>query len=331
MLKNWIKRTLVASGATRLAAQLNGQGVAILMYHSVMDDPSREANTLGGMVHSTKIFRDQMELIARDYCPVSLDDVLHFVRKEKELPSRSVVATFDDGYADNYEVALPVLNQVGVPTTFYVTVDCIENAKLPWPARLRYAFYTTKKNNWNESNGTIWPLKNFEERDRAFLKACDDCCQLAGATQEQFVKGIERELQAAPRATTESPMMTWDQVRGLVQKGHIVGSHTMTHPNMAYVRDEDLHTEFAESKRRLEQALNSPIVHFSYPCPALSPHWEERTVEMSAQIGYQTAVTTDGGAVRKKQNPLCMRRVRPTKDVDGLRWNLECAFLGRRL
>ena len=69
MLKNWIKRTLVASGATRLAAQLNGQGVAILMYHSVMDDPSREANTLGGIVHSTKIFRDQMELIARKGLP----------------------------------------------------------------------------------------------------------------------------------------------------------------------------------------------------------------------------------------------------------------------
>src|SRR2546426_266706 len=149
MLKNWIKRTLVASGATRLAAQLNGQGVAILMYHSVMDDPSREANTLDG----------------------------------------------------------------------------IENAKLPWPSRLRYAFYTTKKNNWNESNGTIWPLKNFGERDRAFLKACDDCCHLAGDAQEQFVRGIERELEAAPSATTGSPMMTWDQVRGLVQKGHIVGSH----------------------------------------------------------------------------------------------------------
>jgi len=92
-----------------------------------------------------------------------------------------------------------------------------------------------------------------------------------------------------------------------------------------------LRREFAESKRKLEEVLNSPVIHFSYPCPALSPHWTERTVEMSRQIAYQTAVTADGGLVRRRDNPLCLRRIRPTKEVSGLRWNLECAFVGRAM
>jgi len=111
------------------------------MYHSVMDDPLQAASTLGGIVHSTKVFREQMELIARDYNTLTLADVLLFVQGEKEPPTRSVAITFDDGYADNFEVAMPVLDQTGVPAAFYVVVDCVENARLPWPARLRYAFY----------------------------------------------------------------------------------------------------------------------------------------------------------------------------------------------
>jgi len=76
----------------------------------------------------------------------------------------------------------------------------------------------------------------------------------------------------------------------------------------------------------LEQVLAAPVVHFSYPCPALSPHWKETTVEMSRRLGYLTAVTVDGGPVRKNDNPFCLRRVRPTKEVEGLRWNLEHTF-----
>ncbi len=313
---------------TRFAGRLGGPGVAILMYHSVMDDPLQASTTLGGIVHSTKVFREQVELIARDHNPVTLADVLLFVHGEKELPPRSVAITFDDGYADNFEVAAPVLDRTGVPAAFYTVVDCVENARLPWPARLHYAFYTTEKSTWAESNGTLWPLKSPEQRDGAFLKACDDCCQLAGTTREQFVSGIERDLEVEFRSD-KNPMMTWEQLRGLTRRGHIVGSHTMTHPNMAYVPDADLRTEFVESKRRLEEALNSRVDHFSYPCPALSPHWRDRTVNASAQAEYRTAVTTNGGPVRRHHNPLCLRRVRPTKDVDGLRWNLECTFMGR--
>ena len=90
-------------------------------------------------------------------------------------------------------------------------------------------------------------------------------------------------------------------------------------------------TELVDSKRRLEQVLNAPVVHFSYPCPALSPHWTESTRKMSQEAGYQTAVTTVGGAVRINSDPLALHRIRPTKEPDGLRWNLECTFLGRAM
>jgi peptidoglycan/xylan/chitin deacetylase (PgdA/CDA1 family) len=328
-MKNLAKKALLRSGLSRLAAGFHGRGAAILMYHSVMEDPRAQDALFGGITHSRDMFRGQMELLARRYRPASLDQVRRFVRGEGELPDRAVVVTFDDGYADNCEIAAPVLNEVGVPATFYVTVECVEQRKLPWPARLRPLFRTTKKSRWADSSGKVWPLSSGVERETAYLQSCDECCKLSGTAQEKYVARLEDELDTQVPVESGALMMNYDQIRELAQQGHIIGSHTMTHPNMAHVGLQDARREMTESKQRLEQQLSVAVTHFSYPCPALSPHWTEQTVTASRDAGYETAVTTDGGLARKGDNPLLLKRVRPTKTVEGLWWNLECAFAGR--
>ncbi len=314
----------------RFAGRFSGPKVVILMYHSVMDHPERELSTLGGIVHSTEIFREQMRMLAREYHPVTMNDVVCFVKGERELPSQAVVVTFDDGYADNYEVAMPILNEVGVPAIFYVTVDSVDRGSPPWPAGLRHSFSTTRKSEWVDSSGKKWAVSEDAERNHAFLHSCDECAKLSGDCQKQYLRLIETQLEVKPLNSSKNLMMNWDQTRGLLANGHLVGSHTMTHPNVAFVTDNEAKIELSQSKQRLEEVLGFPIVHFSYPCPALTPHWKQSTAELTRQIGYQTAVTTDGGAVRLHDDPLCLRRARPTKEVQGLRWNLEGGFLGRK-
>jgi peptidoglycan/xylan/chitin deacetylase (PgdA/CDA1 family) len=328
-MKNLAKKAVLRSGLLRMVGACRGRGAAILMYHSVMEDPRAQDALLGGIIHSRDVFRRQMELVARQYSPASLDQVRRFVRGQDEVPDRAVVVTFDDGYADNYEIVAPVLNELGVPATFYVTVECVEQRKLPWPARLRFVFRNTKKNTWSDSSEKVWPLSDVGEREKAYLISCDECCKLAGTAQGKYVARHEEELDIQVPVESGALMMNYDHIRTLLQQGHIIGSHTMTHPNMAHVSLQDARREMAESKQRLEQQLNTAIAHFSYPCPALSPHWTDQTVIASRQAGYETAVTTDGGLARKGDNPLSLKRTRPTKTVEGLRWNLECAFAGR--
>ncbi len=328
-MRNLAKKALLRSGLLRLAAGSGGRGAAILMYHSVMEDPQCQDDLLGGIVHSRNVFREQMQLLARQYHPIGLDQVKSFVRGEGQLPDRAVVVTFDDGYADNCEIAAPILNEAGVPATFYVTVECVEKRRLPWPARLRFVFRTTKKWDWTDASGKAWPLSDRVEREQAYLLSCDECCKLTGEAQEKWISGLELGLDARAPIESGTLIMNYDQVRTLVRGGHLVGSHTMTHPNMAQVSLYDARREMTESKQRLEHELGAVVTHFSYPCPALSPHWTEQTAAASRDAGYETAVTTDGGLARKGDNPLCLKRVRPTKTVEGLTWNLECAFAGR--
>ena len=327
MTKTWIKRGLMASGAMRLAGGREPK-VVILMYHSVLDHPESELSTLGKIMHETKVFRGQVEEIARYYNPVSMDAVLKFVRGEADLPRRAVAVTFDDGYRDNYEIAAPILEQAGVPGTFYITVDCVETGKLPWVGRLRYAFYTTRRDRWEDQRGLGYSLVG-EQREEAYLRACDFCATLSGAIQEQFVLAVEAELEVEPSRCHEGLMMRWEHVRALAARGHIVGSHTMTHPNLAFLSEDQALTELGESKRKLEAELGFPVVHFSYPCPALTPHWKQSTVDLCRQAGYLTAVTTNGGSVRHSDDPLHLRRSGPTKRLDGLRWSVDCSFMGR--
>jgi peptidoglycan/xylan/chitin deacetylase (PgdA/CDA1 family) len=329
-MKSLARKAVLRSGVLGTIASLRRNGAAILMYHSVMENPEKHEPHLGGTVHSRNVFRGQMELLARRYLPASLDQVERFVLGEGKLPGRSVVVTFDDGYADNYEIAAPVLNEMGIPATFYATVECVEQRRLPWPACLRFAFRATKKGSWADSSGNTWALSSAVEREEALLRSCDECCKLAGTIQAKYVACQEQELDARVPPETGSLMMTYDQIRALVRQGHIVGSHTMTHPNVAYLSPEDARREITESKQRLEQQLNAAVVHFSYPCPALSPHWTEQTVAASRDAGYETAVTTDRGLARRGDNPLRLKRVLPSKTVEGLQWNLECVFAGRR-
>ena len=136
------KRTLLGSRLLRLAAGVHGAGAAILMYHSVQEYPSLQADSLGGIIHSRQVFRQQMELLAKEFRPLSLDKLAILLQTEEKIPKRSVVVTFDDGYRDNFENAMPILDQVGIEAAFYVTVECVEKRRPPWPSRGRYALRT---------------------------------------------------------------------------------------------------------------------------------------------------------------------------------------------
>jgi peptidoglycan/xylan/chitin deacetylase (PgdA/CDA1 family) len=241
-----------------------------------------------------------------------------------------VAVTFDDGYANNFEVATPVLNRYGIPATFYVTTDCIDRNQLPWIARIRRAFRTTRRQSWQAPDGRRLALMNSNLREIARVYACEHCAQLAGQQQEQVIEAIEGALDIEPATPDTCRMLSWEELRRMVRSGHTVGSHTVSHPNLAHVGSEELKTELIESRRRLEHELGVPVAHFAYPNPILTPHWTTRTVAAIRRAGYLTAVIATPGIVRREDDPLCLHRVASSRKLDAFRWNLECGFLGRR-
>jgi peptidoglycan/xylan/chitin deacetylase (PgdA/CDA1 family) len=149
-----------------------------------------------------------------------------------------------------------------------------------------------------------------------------------GSAQEQLIQQIEGSLQVGPLDARSGLMMNWDQVRALKKAGHTIGGHTLSHPNLAQVPEAEARAEIRGCKQRLEERLGEPIQHFSYPHPALNPHWSPQTFQITREAGFRSAVLTTPGAVRPGDPPLSLKRIGPGNDSDQMVWEMERAFLG---
>src|SRR5580658_10418968 len=97
--KQLAKSALLASRALRMAGEMAGQGIVILLYHSVFEGSDASENTLD-MGHAVQTFRQQMEIVAHEYDVVTIADIPVLLNGEKRMPRRPVAVTFDDGYAN---------------------------------------------------------------------------------------------------------------------------------------------------------------------------------------------------------------------------------------
>jgi peptidoglycan/xylan/chitin deacetylase (PgdA/CDA1 family) len=329
--KNVARKIFATSGVLRFAHKLAAPAAVILRYHSVQDRPEQYANTIGcDSIHATSIFERHMELIARRFNAVTMDDVALFLKGAESLPQRAVAITFDDGYKDNVRFATPILNRFGIPGTFYVLVDSVDRSKAPWYCLLRHAFVTARTPNWRDpATGVVHDLADSQAREVAFLNAAGIGAKSSASEREELIQNAMRSLDPEPFPNESDLMMSWDDARTLVKSGHIVGSHTMTHPNVAQVSADDARSELSDSKLKLEKELGEPVKHFSYPHPALNPQWNETTLKITEELGYATAVTTTGGAVRADARPLAIPRTYIPREESEFLWHIERTLLFR--
>jgi peptidoglycan/xylan/chitin deacetylase (PgdA/CDA1 family) len=327
--KGLIKKAVLGTRILPLAERLVGSGAAILMYHSIVEDPDRTLNTIG-ISQSRNDFEAHIRTLAQRFAPVTIEQVTQFAQGRASLPRRAVAVTFDDGFADNYDCALPVLMRYGVPAAFYIMVNAVDTGALPWYCRLNYAFRTASKLEWTDPElGQSYKIGTSQGREVAFRRACEIGAKKVRSLQDDFVRGVESSLEVQPSAS--GVMLTWEQVRALKQAGHIIGGHTLSHPNLAHVSQEEARSEVLGCKRRLEKAIGEAVDHFSYPHPALNPQWTRQTLQITREAGFKSAVLTTCGLVRRGDEPLALKRIYAANDLQQWTWNLGCTFLGRQI
>jgi peptidoglycan/xylan/chitin deacetylase (PgdA/CDA1 family) len=125
LLKNSVYRTI---GETATGVGLaNGdpeRTLRVLMYHKINDVPGNSTRVPVG------VFDEQMAQLGElGYRPVSLDDVLDYYVDGVPLPAKAVLITFDDGYRDNLENAVPVLQRYGYPAVIFVPIGYLDDSQ----------------------------------------------------------------------------------------------------------------------------------------------------------------------------------------------------------
>jgi peptidoglycan/xylan/chitin deacetylase (PgdA/CDA1 family) len=302
-LKRRVKSTPLAPRVLRMVQSLAAPCLVILRYHSVREAPSAlDAYIPADITHTATTFRLQMQYIARTCSPVSLNDLPELATGRHALPKRAVIITFDDGFRDNYEIAAPILEQYGLRGVFYVATSSVGGRPL-WFVRLRH-----------------WSVQEHKTRPE-FLEASARCASLSESEREEFLGSLKYFGDSCDSFT-----MSWAQVRDLLKRGHLVGSHSVNHPNLAKIPREEAIKEIACSKEILERELRVEVRHFCYPNPSLTPNWNQTTIEICENAGYATGATSNGGVVEKTSNILALPRHYVANSFGDFVWNLEMAF-----
>ena len=228
----------------------------VLLYHRV-NDTSRDKLTT-----SVDRFIEHLAMLRRRYPVVTLQAAREALAAGHYLGPNVVVITFDDGYADNYEWAAPILEHFRLPATFFVTAGLVGTSRpFAHDARFPHHFRT----------------------------------------------------------------LTWDQVEGLAARGFGIGSHGMTHANLARCPLEEARREIVESRDLIVRRLGAPVTCFAYPFGGREDVSPAVIGEIKA-AGYEMIASAYGGVNLDRLDPSNVVRIGVSDAYDT--WALRAEIEG---
>lgn len=104
----------------------DNRGVPVICYHYIGEDPSGKSP----LIISKEKFREHLKTIKDNgYTTLTMEELNDYLFKDKPIPQKSVVITFDDGSIDNYTNAFPILKEFNVKATMYVISGYINTSE----------------------------------------------------------------------------------------------------------------------------------------------------------------------------------------------------------
>ncbi|MDN2676390.1 polysaccharide deacetylase family protein [Janthinobacterium sp. SUN033] len=265
--------------------------LSILIYHRVLARPDP---LFPGEVDAA-LFQRQLRLLKRFYTPLPLGDAVRRLQ-DGSLPPRAACITFDDGYADNAQVALPLLLRHGLHATFFIATGYLDGGQM-WNDTVIDAV--------RQAPGAVldlraqelgtFPIATLAQRQAAIATLLGRLKYLPFAQRQRLAMQIRR--QAGARASAPA-MLSTAQLRQLHGAGMTLGGHTASHPILSTLAERAAQLDIANGKQQLESLVQAPVTLFAYPNGKAGRDYGAPHVAMVKRLGFQAAVATDWGVAR---------------------------------
>ena len=295
--------------------------LAILIYHRILPSPDP-------ILHDeidAATFERHMALFAAHFNVLPLGEACARLARTA-LPARAMAITFDDGYADNERIGLPVLKRLKLPATFFVSTGFSSGGMM---------FNDVVIEAVRRAPPGLHDLSQLG-LDSVQLDGPPSRCaavdRLIGALK--YRRPAERQAiadrlpEALRSSAPKGAMMTPDQIARLHREGMEIGAHTVNHPILASVSDDEARSEIVTSKRALEEITGSSVVLFAYPNGKPDIDYRLQHVRFVRDAGFSAAVSTMPGVAHRGSDPFQLPRLSPWDRVPhrlGLRLMGSCA------
>lgn len=300
LVKSGFANTLQLSGASGLIARLGRRRSLplILGYHRVAERFSPDAAVdIPSMITSTAMLRRHLEWVAARFRFASLDEIGARLESGEGFDGPVAAVTFDDGYEDVYQNALPILRAMGIPACVFVVTDLAGTSRLQIHDRLYIALARLFRIRRRPARALAALLDELGmEVARNVMRRFVSPFPALGALLKSFPQSrivellAHLEVDGAKLNGNVSNMrpLSWSMIREMHDAGITIGSHTRTHALLTNESSERIGDELASSRRELEDALGAPVRHLAYP----DGRFNAAVVQAVRQAGYRFAYTT---------------------------------------
>lgn len=282
----------------------------VLLYHRVTNlsaDPQL-------LAVSPDNFYEQIRLIKNRYHLLSIDEFDHIITYNKNFPRNCFIVTFDDGYADNLQEALPVLESLNAQALFFIATATIGTRQEFWWDELERIFlveqtsFPEKVVLQIDTKKYQLMVRNQQEKTEAYRQLHPIIKPLYPDVRQYALNQLISQAGLPDQGRSSHRVLTWEELSLFANSNAVrIGCHTHNHVQLSALSLEDQTNEILLSKKLLESHLNIPITHFSYPFGTRTD-FDIHTKNICQDLNIPFAYANIPGAVLPNVDPLSIPR-----------------------
>jgi peptidoglycan/xylan/chitin deacetylase (PgdA/CDA1 family) len=264
--------------------------LSILYYHHVFSN--KNSYHLDDLDEHN--FDQQISFLTKHFNILSLKQAIELL-KQKRLPSKALVISFDDGYQDNYTLAAPILEKNKCPATFFIATEGVKKGYL-WNDIIEQNIKnTTVKKISKDIIGKEISLITEGEKTSAFHQLVNSLKFVNNDERNNKILQLSKELNINNYTRT---MMNEEQILDLHNRNFTIGAHTHSHTILSTETDENSQSELLTNKQTLEKTIGEPVEFLAFPNGLYGQDFKQVHCEIASALGFEAAFSTnDGGAV----------------------------------
>lgn len=298
--------------------------VRVLAYHSVAPAPASYCKA--DIRIEPRQFERQLAFLARHYRVLPLDEAIADLSCGRPLPARAVAITFDDGYRDNYDYALPVLQRFGLPATFFVVSAAVSGRQPLWVGQLQLALMTAAdlapvRRAFGQSATTA--ADNADSRQDLIDRISTLINRADAPTRALLLERTYAALEFDPGLPANIPLvLTPTHLREMEAAGMTIGSHSATHPILTSLDQDAAAHELSNSKNEIEAMIEGRVEHFAFPNGPGVENFSASAARLVSACGYRSASTSFRGMLKSEGQLFAIPRL----NIGGTVTDAEFAF-----
>ena len=310
--REYLARRLRDCGVIRLIeAAARRRALLVLTYHRI-GNPAASADYAPIFAATPEALAKTLRALANSHKIVGLNDVATLAESDFAVDAPTALVTFDDGYRDNLTEALPILRDLKIPATFFLTTDFLEGARIPWWDRIaRTVRRSTVATLTLDHPARVVVNLRDTPRDQAIYEVVRAYRDNPVDDEDAYFAALE-DRAAVPCDVNDAArglFLSWDDVRAAAGSGIDIGAHGQTHRRLSWLSEAEQRQELERSKALLVSCLNRAIVALAYPY-GWPGAFDATTERLARATGYRIAFSAEDGVNRPgRTNPFAIRRL----------------------